>query len=223
MMRPAALPAVRSVTAGRPAPGCSALKPRAIGLIFERQRTPACSSALRRSPTVRSIDAFGLFTGQIGWACEQRPALREGRRGRYRRSSYRGFVTTPVPGLASGTVFDRAERHPLGWRRRCWSRIRLRSELVGRRSSTITCSWGPQHHVDVDRRSFRSASFAHRPHPPGRRSRHRARQLSLGRPGHREVLIFAFSKRTTKRPASRRPFCLVVPRPTRHPQRLHHA
>ena len=33
----------------------------------------------RASRNHTNVDAFGLFTGQVGYACQQRPALRQGR------------------------------------------------------------------------------------------------------------------------------------------------
>jgi outer membrane immunogenic protein len=56
-MRPAAPSAARSAIAGRPARSCSALKARATG---------PTSPAGNRNRT--KIDAFGLFTGQVGYA-----------------------------------------------------------------------------------------------------------------------------------------------------------
>ena len=64
-MRPAARPAARSAIAGRAALGCSAWKPRATGQI-SRVKLELGS---RPEPLNRTrIDAFGLFTGQVGYA-----------------------------------------------------------------------------------------------------------------------------------------------------------
>ena len=64
-MRPAAPSVARSAIAGRPARSCSASKRRATGLT-----SPAIMSSLQvgadRNHT--KIDAFGLFTGQVGYA-----------------------------------------------------------------------------------------------------------------------------------------------------------
>ena len=63
MTQPAAPSVARSAIAGKLAAGCSALKPRATG----PTSGAAMSSVL--DPTLRnqsSIDAFGLFTGQVG-------------------------------------------------------------------------------------------------------------------------------------------------------------
>ena len=65
MMRPAARSVARSAIAGRPAPGCSALKLRATGPT-SRAATSACS--LRGFRNDSRVDAFGLFTGQVGYA-----------------------------------------------------------------------------------------------------------------------------------------------------------
>ena len=65
-MRPAASPAARSAIAGSPAPGCSASKRQGNWADLKGSNVSACSR--RRSPTSRKIDAFGLFTGQVGYA-----------------------------------------------------------------------------------------------------------------------------------------------------------
>ena len=65
MTRPAASPVVRSVIAGRPAPGCSASKPRATGRTCRGSNVSVLVPAPRNNS---QIDAFGLFTGQVGWA-----------------------------------------------------------------------------------------------------------------------------------------------------------
>ena len=71
------------------------------------------------------IDAFGLFTGQVGYAANNVLFYVKG-----------GAAVTRQPlstGAFAGTALDRAERDPLGWHD--WRRrgIRLRSELVVRR------------------------------------------------------------------------------------------
>ena len=64
MTRPAALPVVRSVIAGSPPPGCSALKRRATGPT-SAATTSSAPGAFRNHT---KVDAFGLFTGQVGYA-----------------------------------------------------------------------------------------------------------------------------------------------------------
>ena len=100
-------------------------------------------------------------------------------------------TSTTAQSPATGVIARPRQRNPLGWHGRRRPRISA-SRRTGRpRSNTITCSWAPQQ-LNFTRTSRRSrACFAHRSHPPGRRSRHRPRQLSLGRPGDREVLISA--------------------------------
>ena len=66
MTRPAAPSAVRSAIAGRPAAGCSAWKPRATGPTSGAATSSLLCAALRQPS--RKIDAFGLFTGQVGCA-----------------------------------------------------------------------------------------------------------------------------------------------------------
>jgi hypothetical protein len=106
------------------------------------------------------IDAFGLFTGQIGWA--------------YNNALF-----------YSGC--NRQRRHPLGWRSRRRRRIWFCPELVGRHRIRPPVHAGPDRQLHgYDWRVLRK-----RPHPPGHRPRYRPRQLPLGWPGHREVLICA--------------------------------
>ena len=63
--RPAARRVASSAIAGRPATGCSVWKRRATGPTSAAQIRASLPSA---SATARAIDAFGLFTGQIGYA-----------------------------------------------------------------------------------------------------------------------------------------------------------
>ena len=62
--RLAARSVARSAIAGRLATGCSASKRRATGPTSRFEREPASPASRNRS----KIDAFGLFTGQIGYA-----------------------------------------------------------------------------------------------------------------------------------------------------------
>ena len=133
--RPAARPVARSVIAGRPAPGCSASKRRATGPTSSGSNVSLLCSA-RSTQLTRKVDAFGLFTGQVGYACEQRPALRQGRRRRDRRPLSQRHCDRH-----RRTSSTSAERHPLGRHGRRRPRIRLRPELVGCASNTTTCSW----------------------------------------------------------------------------------
>jgi outer membrane immunogenic protein len=64
-MRPVAPSVDRSATAGRAPPWCSAWRHRATGLI-SAATIPAFLFATDRNQS--RIDAFGLFTGQIGYA-----------------------------------------------------------------------------------------------------------------------------------------------------------
>ena len=67
-MRPAALPAARSAIAGSPAPGCSASKDRATGADLKGSNFSALFPGTNLFTNELKINAFGLFTGQIGWA-----------------------------------------------------------------------------------------------------------------------------------------------------------
>ena len=65
MTRPAARSVARSAIAGRLAPGCSVLKPRATGPTSRAATRAWCSPRFRNHT---NVDAFGLFTGQVGYA-----------------------------------------------------------------------------------------------------------------------------------------------------------
>ena len=69
------------------------------------------------------IDAFGLFTGQVGYAVNNVLLYVKGGAA---VTSNRNHINTVAGALAC--VHRR--RHPLGWHGRCWPRIRLRPELV---------------------------------------------------------------------------------------------
>ena len=151
---------------------------RATGPIF---RAPTSASAFpgvtnrHRDRRIRPVHRSGRLR------LEQRPALREGRRRRDRR---------PVQRLSTGDRCRRStrRRNPLGRRGRTglefgfapnWSAaVEYNHLFMG--TAPITSSRSPDRRGD-----------AHRPHPPGRRHGHRPHQLPLGRPGRREVLIFA--------------------------------
>ncbi len=66
MTQPAAPSVVRSAIAGRPAPGCSALKRQGNWADFRGSNVSPLFPGDHGS--TREIDAFGLFTGQIGYA-----------------------------------------------------------------------------------------------------------------------------------------------------------
>ena len=153
MTRPAAPSAVRSAIAGRPAPGCSASKRRATG------PTSAAAMSSLFVPGVtqphRKIDAFGLFTGQIGYAWNNVLLYVKG-----------GAAVTgePLPQssiLATGIVVATAERRPAGAARSA-SASNTASLRTGRSaSSTITCSWA----------TATTASSSTRPALPSRNDR----------------------------------------------------
>ena len=177
--RPAASSVVRSAIAGRPANWVFGLEGagqlgRSQGIERSARSSPAAST--NRS----KIDAFGLFTGQVGYTWNNALLYVKGgaavtRRPYDHRRRCRAFV--------AGT--DR-RRHPLGRHRRRRPRIRVRAELVGRSRIRPPVHGRPQRRpspIPV------GAFVRDRSDPPGRRPRHRPRQLSLGRPGCREVLI----------------------------------
>ncbi len=143
-----------------------------------------------------------------------RPVHRPGRLRLQHRSAVLQGRRAPSSPIATTSLRQRRAlsrllgRQPLGRHGRHRPRIRLRSELVGWRSSTTICSSATAPRPSPTPPAARcSAPTAF----PGRRSGHRPRQLSLGRPGRREVLIASLNaSRIWKRPASRRPFCLAA-------------
>ena len=77
------LPVVKSVTGGRPEHGYSGWRPKGIGVTWSgtTQNLGNATNHLRST-----MDAFGLFTGQVGYAWNNASALREGRRCRHRQA-----------------------------------------------------------------------------------------------------------------------------------------
>ena len=180
MMQPAASPVVRSVIAGRPAPGCSASKPRATGPIFADQNTSLFFPGDHQPHTHRRVRPVH----RPGRLClEQRPALREGRCCGDRTTAYDlrtapGNVLSPTP--RRSTPAGAARSAPA-------------SNLASRRTGRLRVEYDHMFMGSDQTYNFttprRGWSLRNRPHPSGRRSRHRSRELPLGWPGHREVLM----------------------------------
>ena len=155
------------------------------------------------------VDAFGLFTGQVGVAFNNALLYVKGGAAvtsdRYRATSATGT------GIRSPTRLTT----PAGvaWSASAWNTA---SPRTGRsRSSTITCSCRTRPTPSPTTATSAACWYAvrHRTHPSGRRSGYRPHQLPLGWPGRREVLIFPTrSQFSYERPALRRPFCLLVVR-----------
>ena len=212
MTRPAAWPVARSVIAGRPAPGCSALKRRATGPICSgRNQQPV----IRRLHDNRHEDRCVRPVHRPGrLRREQRPALRQGRRGGHRRQ-----VRVIVRDRHRRSSPPARQRQPAGV---AWSASasNTASPRTGRlRSSTITSVHGqPQLRPSRDTASGVPVGTSRdRPHPPGRRSRHRPRQLSLGWPGHREVLMLRDFAESFEKAGLAPAFLFVLGTPA-HPQ-----
>ena len=102
MTHPAARSVVRSAIAGRPAPGCSAWKRRATGLIFKGSNLS--NQVLARNET--KIDAFGLFTGQVGYAWNNALLYVKGGAA-VTSNKYTGFTTAGAV-VPVGTAFNSA-------------------------------------------------------------------------------------------------------------------
>jgi outer membrane immunogenic protein len=102
-----------------------------------------------RRRTIRSkVDAFGLFTGQVGWAANNVLFYVKGGAA---VTADRYDITT-IPATSSS---PRPRRQPLGWRGRRRPRIWLRPELVGRRRIRSPVHGQPHQHVhDCRRRSL---------------------------------------------------------------------
>ena len=93
---------------------------------------------------------------------QQRAVLRQGRRGRYRRSLPHLRYTHRRPGRHS------RRRHPLGWRGRRRPRISASPRTGRPASNTTTCSCRTAPTASSTHR--RSSCSRNRSHPPGRRS-----------------------------------------------------
>ena len=146
--------------------------------------------------TESRIDAFGLFTGQVGYAANNVLFYVKG--GAAVTSDRYRIFDVPT-GLVVATTGDDTR-----WGASVGAGVEFGfapNWTAGVEYNHLFMQDRTYSFVDAGRHRLRRRS-----HQPGRRSRHRSRQLSLGWPGHREVLIFAFSKPNTERPASRRPF-----------------
>ena len=127
------------------------------------------------------IDAFGLFTGQVGYAWNNVLGYVKGGAA-VTDNRYEGLATL------TGTVTDRASDTRWGATCRRRHRIRLRAELVGRARIRPFVHGYPQLRHD-QRVPGRGLQHPQRRRQAGRRPRHCARQLSLRRPGRRALLI----------------------------------
>ena len=102
------------------------------------QRQPVLLPAITNSS---KIDAFGLFTGQIGYAWNNVLVYVKGGAA---VTADRFSVSTTAGNVLAGV--DRRS-NPLGWHGRCRPRIRLRAELVGRRRIRSSVHAGQEHDV----------------------------------------------------------------------------
>ena len=192
MTRPAARPVVRSAIAGRPAPGCSASKPRATGPTSTVQQ---CEPALRSAPSTaprstRSACSPARSAMPPTTSCSTSRAARPSLETVSRISDFPGTrdrsrrCMTPAGGPASAPV---------------WNTASLRTGRSA--SSTIICSCGTANYTFVDGGAFAGINSATTT-PTGCRSHHRPRELSLGWPGYRRDTDLRFQQPTPKRPAS---------------------
>ena len=121
------------------------------------------------------MDAFGLFTGQVGYAWNN--VLLYAKGGAAVTDRNYDFVT------AVARWFPRPATTPAGAHRRCWPRIRLLPELVGRHEYD---------HIFEDRHDATFITPAGGRLSATRRvatpTWSRPPELPLGWPGHREVL-----------------------------------
>ena len=169
-------PAASSAIAGRPAHGCSVVEAQGDWADLSGSNGP--SLLVGGGGSNRSkIDAIGLFTGQVGYAWNNVLLyVKGGVMGV--NDKYEGFIT------ATGFVFDHASETRwngavgAGLDFGVTSNIVLGVDYVhgfmGSRDNSFTFNGG--------------GILAHRSHSSGRRHRHRARQLQIRRPRHREIL-----------------------------------
>ena len=202
-MPPAAPSAARSAIAGRLRSGFSAWKHRATGLISMVRNRSLLAPASSRNDT--RVDAFGLFTGQVGVAFNNALLYVKGGAAvtsdRYR--SY--FPGTGV--LVANSIDDTRWGGVVG----VGLEYGFCPELVGRASSTITCSCRTR--PTTSPTTVASARLA-RCSPTIASVR-----TSISSPSASTTAGVARSSRSTdlldpiefsyERPASRRPFCLL--------------
>ena len=119
---------------------------------------------------------------------QQRSALRQGRRGCDRRSLPRHWrrypggqspiaATTPAGAARSAPASNTASPRT-GRPRVEYDHLFMQDKTYSLLNNGVAGVAGTVFDIDA--------------HPPGRRSRHRPRQLSLGRPGHRQVLSIKY-------------------------------
>ena len=175
MTRPAARSVVRSAIAGRPAPGCSASKRRATG---PTSRAATSAWLLRAFRNKSRIDAFGLFTGQVGYAANNVPVLRQGRCG---RDLGQVSIVIDATNMLNGSTSDDTR----------WGGVvgvGLEYGFAPNWSAAVEYD-----HLFMQDRTYNfttpgGAVRRYRSHPSGRRSRHRPPELQVRRPGRRQVL-----------------------------------
>ena len=139
------------------------------------------------------IDAIGLFTGQVGYAWNTVLLYVKGGAA-VTHNRYSNYFTVNTVFGPPGTVFNSASDTRWG----------------GTVGAGVEVSFAPNWSVAAEYNhlfmgnpniAFRGVSdcgFARRQHSPGRRHGDGSPELPLRRPGDREVLIFAYSLRTTK-------------------------
>ena len=131
-------------------------------------------------------NAFGLFTGQVGYAANNFLLYVKGGAA-VTSNNYRSYT------IANNALawFDRQQEPQLGRHHRRRRKIRLRSELVDWSSNTTICSCRTR---PFNFTGPNGTFFRQRSHPSGRRSGHRPPELQVRRPGHREVLSQLISR-----------------------------
>ena len=134
------------------------------------------------------IDAIGLFTGQVGYAWNNVLWYVKGGAA-VTDNKYSTFFT------ATGVEYNRTSEARWG------GAVGTGIEIGFAPNWSVAVEYD---HLFMGTRNVTFPATAHcrlarRRHPSERRHGNDARQLSLGRPGHREVLSFAFSKRNTEK------------------------
>jgi outer membrane immunogenic protein len=132
-----------------------------------------------------NLDAFGLFTGQIGYAWNTVLLYAKGGAA-VTDSKYNDVIT------GTGARRRHQQRYTLGRRRGRGSGICLRPELVG--GDRIRSSVHGQQHQQPHR-NRRRRPVCHGFDQSERRPGHRARELQIRWPRRREILILAFSNK----------------------------
>ena len=147
-----------------------------------------------------NVDAFGLFTGQVGYAVNNVLLYVKGGAA-VTSNSYR--INNVVGGALAGVTGDDT---------RWGGTIGAGLEYAFAPNWSVGVEYN---HLFMQDRTYNfttpaGLAFGCRPHPSGRRSRHRPPELQVRRPGYRAILIFRDTCETSKPRAAARGFFVAA-------------